>query len=344
MRTMWSAATRMVGTSLVGAILCGCSSAMMGIRPSEPPVRVTVVTAETRATAETTVCDEYIAYVEYARELQEAYHSRATLNRWWIYGAGIIGLGAVAATGGLAAASAATVGTMALLGISGGFTAGVFATLDNSTLADIYTIAAIRVDTALKDADGKLILVGPRGNRYTDKTKCNEALVSLKAAVSDARSRLERARTDSAMAAVERALHQQKVLRDLTKQIAADAQEGDPSVIPAENAQIRSAKLTTSSKITLTVFARLELVRGEMKVDVGGSKALRPWVEMRRLTSPPNMWELVVEEKPACSADPLPAPLPAPCKDYKFALVLDGGKKRIEGAADLKLTRPEPEL
>jgi hypothetical protein len=340
MRAMWRAATRVVGMSLVGAILCGCSSAMMGIRPSEPPVRVTAVTAETRATAETKVCDEYIAYVEYARNLQEAYHSRATQNRWWIYGAGIIGLGAVAAGAGLAAASAATVGTMALLGIGGGFSAGVFATLDNSTLADIYTIAAIRVDTALKDAYEKLP-VDARGNRYADYTKCNEALRSLRGAVSDARSRLERARTDSAMAAVERALHQQQVLRKLTEEAAAAAQEGDPSVIPVGKAEITAATLSADgSKITLKVYARLDLAPVGMKVevDVDGSKELRLMEKVPRLLTS-NTWEVVVNEAKCPAGVTPPVPLVSPCKDYKFALVLDA-KKRIEGTTDLKLTRP----
>ena len=330
MRAMWNAVSRVVGLTLVGAILCGCSSALVGIRPSEPVVLPTTKT--------TSVCKEYQEYVVYAHDLQEAYHSRATTNRWWIYGAGIIGLGAVAASGGLAAAAAASVGTMALLGIGGGFAGSVFATLDNSTLADIYTIAAIRVDAAMTDAEAKLPPVGKTGDRYKDPVKCNEALRGLRAAVSDARSRLERARTDSAMAAVERALHQRKVLEDLNAQLTAAAQENDPSVIPAEKAEITKAKLSTDSKkITLTVYARLESVKtfNGMKVDVGEGKALRAVQEVRRL-SEPNMWEVVVNEDPPCTAT---ATADVPCKDHKFALVFDASKKRIEGATGLKVTR-----
>lgn len=311
MRAMWSAASRVVGMSLVGAILCGCSSALMGIRPNEPPV--------VRVTAKAGVCSEYIKYVEYARNLQEAYHSRATQNRWWIYGAGIIGLGAVAASAGLAAASAATVGTMALLGIGGGFSASVFATLDNSALADIYTIAAIHVDTALTDADGKLI-PGTGGDRYADDTKCNAALGSLRGAVSDARTRLERTRTDSAMMAVERALHQQEALKKLTEQVAATAQEGDPSVIPVGKAEIRGANEpppgTGPSAVTLTVYARLGLAPvGDMKVSVGGKQ-----LDVAELhsTSDPNIWKVVYN-----SSDSAPDP-------YDGTLVLVVSKKRFE--------------
>ena len=40
MRATWSAVSRVAGLSLVGVILSGCSSALVGIRPSEPVVLV----------------------------------------------------------------------------------------------------------------------------------------------------------------------------------------------------------------------------------------------------------------------------------------------------------------
>jgi hypothetical protein len=134
------------------AIAGGCATSRMdlmpqhfGVRPDEPPPRL-----------EGQACDEYRDYVVYAQKLQEAYYSRASQNRWWIYVAAITGLGAAAATGGLAAAGAAGVGTLALLGISGGFAAGAFGTLENTELAKMYTLSANSLDKALLRADATL--------------------------------------------------------------------------------------------------------------------------------------------------------------------------------------------
>jgi hypothetical protein len=93
-----------------------------GIRPDEPRVAIP---------GDGRNCNEYMTYVTYSQQLMEAYHSRATQNRGWIYIAGITGLGIAAASGGLAAAAAVSVGTLGLLSISGGFTAATFATLNS---------------------------------------------------------------------------------------------------------------------------------------------------------------------------------------------------------------------
>jgi hypothetical protein len=101
-------------------------------------------------------CLAFNTVVEWSANLEEAYRSRATHNRWWIYVAGTLGLATVGASAGLAAAGAATLGTIALLGVSGGFTAGFFGFLDNSHLADIYTIAADEIATTRSDARKKV--------------------------------------------------------------------------------------------------------------------------------------------------------------------------------------------
>ena len=129
----------------------------------------------------------------------------------WIYVAGITGLGVVAATGGLAAAAAVSVGTLALLSISGGFTAGTFAVIDNADLAKSYTIAAKRVDTALTEADGMV----PSGSRFGNPEACGDALLKLKESVTDARAILEASRTDVAVGALDRAREAQKTMTAL---------------------------------------------------------------------------------------------------------------------------------
>lgn len=251
---------RLVGIALLGLVFCGCAS--VGWRPNEPALG-----KKLDGTSTTEACDEYLAYDKYAQELQESYHSRASQNRFWIYGAGILGLGVVAASGGLAAAGAATVGTLALLSISGGFSASVFATIDNPTLADIYTIAANKVDTALRDARAKI-----PANR-TGPT-CKEALDDLRAKVSDARTRLEEARTDSAKAALQRAAAQQEAL----KKLAAEIQQVDDPTISVQNAVITAISPTTAvtakATVTLTVTGgRLNTVlERDMRVTVGAQQ------------------------------------------------------------------------
>ena len=212
-----------VAITLLGVVLGGCAS--LGIRPAEPELARQV--RDDRGQLQSVgACEEFVAYFSYAQTLQEAYHSRASQNRFWIYGAGILGLGAVAAGGALAAAGAATVGMMALLSISGGFSAGFFATIDNPALADVYTIAATKIDAALKDAHAR---IPPTLYVTANDEVCKAALNDLRARVSDARSRLEEARTDSAKAALQRAAAQQEALRKLAAEIQ---QVSDPTIVP----------------------------------------------------------------------------------------------------------------
>jgi len=213
-------------------LLSGCATSRMdlmrshfGFRPDEPAI----VTTDSS-------CKEYTEYVKYAQQLQEAYHSRATQNRGWLYVAGILGLGAAAASGALAAASAATVGTLALLAISGGFSAGAFATIDNSELAATYTAAANSVDVALKDADAELLKDPdpklPTDSRYRDPVRCARALQVLRAGVSDTRVSLELRRTNNAAGALARAIAARNELDKVIQ--AAQPPTTDPTVHPAE--------------------------------------------------------------------------------------------------------------
>jgi len=180
---------------LLAGVLIGCSPLMQahfGMRPDEPELQLPAAAAE-----KPDRCKEYGDYSRYAQQLQEAYHSRASQNRWWIYVAAITGIGAAAASGALAAATAVGVGTLALLSISGGFAAGTFATLNNTELATLYTRSANDIDKARVAAEGQRIEAS--GN------DCNAALLTLKQEVSKARQKLERGRTNTAAGALERA-------------------------------------------------------------------------------------------------------------------------------------------
>jgi hypothetical protein len=130
-------------------VLSGCASmkANLGIRPDEPKFERTEAP-----------CSQYETYSGYAQQLQEAYHSRGTQNRGWIYVAGVVGLGVAAATGGLALAGALGATGLGLLATSGGFASGGFATINNEALAFSYTVAANTIDEAAKTARSQLAL------------------------------------------------------------------------------------------------------------------------------------------------------------------------------------------
>src|SRR5262249_40172523 len=153
--------------------------------------------------------------------------SRASQNRGWIYVAGILGLGVMAASGGLAAAASVGAGTLGLLSISGAFAAGSFAPINNEGLALSYTVAGNSVDQSLKIARDQLVFIDAPADAkpsYT-QTSCAVALKTLSDGVSDARTHLEVARTDNAAGALARAKDQLKLLND---QIAA-FQAADPT-------------------------------------------------------------------------------------------------------------------
>src|SRR5437899_2924519 len=91
---------------VLGILLAGCAPTFgsdvswgqrLGFRPDEPDISV-----PTTANA----CDKFTEYAKYAKQLKEAYRTRTTQNRTWIYVAGITGLAVAAASGALAAAAA----------------------------------------------------------------------------------------------------------------------------------------------------------------------------------------------------------------------------------------------
>lgn len=258
MRSSLTLASRVTLFALIGITLVGCATSRrddlwfqhMGMRPDEPKV-------ETSKPA----CDAYTDYATYAQKLQEAYHSRATQNRFWIYAAGILGLGAAAASGGLAAAAAGAT-TIALVAISGGFAAGTFAAIDNSELAKIYTIVANKIDTTLVEADRQL-----RG-ATTPAEGCSAALGTLKDGVSEARITLEVARTNNAAGALIRAKEEQKVLAKLIESV----EESNPTRVTM-SASITSIDPATFPDVVLTVN-NIQLDRvapAEVKVVVGSA-------------------------------------------------------------------------
>jgi len=226
------------GTALALAlmtVLTGCASFIpsrhsFGVRPDVPigdplpEVKAGCAAAhpnEAQKNSEVYVaCLAFDSVVKWSADLEEAYRARTSLNRWAIYLAGTLGLATVAVSGGLAAASAAGVGTLALLSISGGFSSGFFGFLNNGELAQMYTIAAGEIATARSNSR-KLVndALGAKSNvasMYFDQAGV------LRVAVTSARNKLEIARTSEAMAAILRAKHERE---ELLKQLEQEKKE-----------------------------------------------------------------------------------------------------------------------
>ena len=254
-------------------------SASFGMRPTEPTFK-----------PDATACEVYASSSRYAQELREAYHSRATQNRGWIYVAGILGLGVMAASGGLALATTVGAGTLGLLSISGGFAAASFATINNEDLALSYTIAANNVDQSLKQSSDRLTLDTATG-KYTPAS-CANAISTLNAGVTVARMDLETKRTSNAAMALDRAKHQRDLL---DKQISA-VQAGDPTrvtlsaVITKLETVPSTLKKDEPATVTLTVenvdLSRVKL--DDVKVQFGAKD--RTVEAIARDTNDPNTY------------------------------------------------------
>lgn len=305
----------------------------MGIRPDAP-----IPWQKADNTDATTACEEYKTYVVYSIQLQESYHSRSSQNRFWLYGAGILGLGVMAASGGLAAASAATAGTLGLLSISGAFAASSFAVIDNSVLADIYTVAAGKMNTALEESQKDL----PATNRYNDQEACRTALNGLRAQTLVAVNELEESRTNNAKAAMVRAIAEQKKLKELAEQYIAASQ--DPTVI-TRRASITAVKdasgndlptqITASTVVRLTVanFER-EKVKGPLKVRLGSVELAVAGTE-RVLTESETDWFVKFTA---------PAKKPGLGEAYDPVLLAGDTGQRVENKSGVKIKYPPAQI
>lgn len=228
---------RLLAGVVLASLLEGCGSFQgdvkfgprMGFRPDDPKFEMSA-----------TACDALKKYVIYAENLKEAYRTRATQNRTWIYVAAIGGLGVAAASGALAAATAVAAGTLALLAISGGFTSAAFATIDNSELANVYTVAANNIDTAMGNVQARISRC--RGN----ENECAGQLAYLTTVVAGARNTLETARTSSAAGALARASAQKTLLDQEITKVTADAKARD-AALKAKKTAVDAASTKASA-------------------------------------------------------------------------------------------------
>src|SRR5215470_385598 len=210
----------------LAVIVAGCGSfkgdidfgPRMGFRPDDPPARVPGASQpkEPKDTKDAVnACTALQEYIRYAQNLKESYRTRTTQNRSWIYVAAVLGLGVAAASGALAAATAVAAGTLALLAISGGFASATFMTIDNSELANVYTVAANNINKAIANVEARVA-------RCPGEVECAAQLAYLTTAIADARNTLETARTSSAAGALARATAQKTLLDQEISKASAD--------------------------------------------------------------------------------------------------------------------------
>jgi hypothetical protein len=314
---------KLIATLLVVvASLTGCASLSpsLGIRPPRPDATYGVSTVDP--------CMRLDAYVNYSRDLQEAYHSRASQNRWWIYVAGTLGLATIAVSGGLAAAAASTT-AIAIVAISGGFTSSFFAFLGNDVLAGNYTAAANSVDDAIAAA----------AVSKADADRCAVAYVALVKGVSAAATQLEEDRTMSAADALKRANTEKATLSKQTdivvKELQAAQTESSIALprLPPWITGIKPDSINPASPVpvTLTVSnVNDNITRVDLKVKLVSDGVAIQVAAPPAATGQPNVYE--VRFMP-----PKDPPSPQPPDGYSPELVVQGSGT-IRGNVKLKYT------
>ena len=179
---------------LMSTSLCSCAATsfpVLGIRPDHPqfaPSNDARAWCGLTEGAKVDECTNYRNYLEFATNLSGAYRSRATLNEWGLYAAGLIGLSGLTATAGLAAANAG-IQALRIVPLVTGFASGVTAVTENKEKSLNYTKAANIIDEAISEAN---IEVAKESPNY------GTAFANLSAKVTKAKNDLELSRADLA--------------------------------------------------------------------------------------------------------------------------------------------------
>ena len=272
---------RLIGALLLPALLTGCSSMSptryFGVRPDGPemfqnnstPIPAECDKLDAHGTA---ACLRYVSYVKWAEETDQAYRTRATMNRVSIYVAGAIALGALAAVGGLGVVGAAASETIGLLSVSTGFTSGFFGLLNNSERAGFYTHAANEIALARSEAEGE---IGPKrkAEEYTEATHI------LARAMGEWTTWLETQRSEAAVAATnsEEVKKANNELADLRREVRFAKLVQAATLVNIDPAE---GKETENLTVTLTTNGiDLEEYEDDLSLRIGGvDLAQRPKV------------------------------------------------------------------
>jgi hypothetical protein len=228
-------------------LITGCATTsfpVLGIRPDHPnPVPSEDAKGSCVGTGDATGnCTQYYNYLEYARSLSGAYRSRATLNEWGLYFAGLIGLSGLAATAGLAAVNAG-IQALRIVPLVTGFVAGASTLLENKEKAASYTKAANRIDTAIANAEQKVILKKDYTNAASDLIR----------EVNEARNDLENTRVELAVRDKQLDEIAKKIRESLPKPLRLSEEDidlptGTPFPVKVEDGDSVDRSRTTTSR------------------------------------------------------------------------------------------------
>lgn len=160
-------------------------------------------------------CELYRSYHEFAENLSASYRSRATLNEWGLYFAGLVAWSGLTASAGLAATNAG-IQALRIVPLVSGFVSGLTALGDNKDKALAYTIAANKIDEAIDS-----------GNQLAFQQKFYEAFVILSQAVTKAKNEVESKRAE--LTAKDKQLEElaEKIIAKLPKQFKLSDEDLD---------------------------------------------------------------------------------------------------------------------
>jgi hypothetical protein len=237
------------------ASMTGCATTsfpVMGIRPDYPnlsPSPEVVEWCKSLADGAKPSCLMYRNYHEYANTLSASYRSRATLNEWALYFAGLVGLSGLTATAGLAAASAG-IQALRIVPLVTGFVSGITAVAENKDKALAYTNAANSIDEAIDAAER---MVASRQD-YT------AAFEQLSQTVTKAKNELESSRVELATRdkQIEK-LVDEKIKEKLPKQLRLSDEDVEIPIGTSVNIQVEDGASVDPARTTISKPSLLDV-------------------------------------------------------------------------------------
>ena len=235
--------------------MTGCATTsfpMMGIRPDYPnlsPSPEVVEWCKSLADGAKPSCLMYRNYHEYANTLSASYRSRATLNEWALYFAGLVGLSGLTATAGLAAANAG-IQALRIVPLITGFVSGTTAIAENKDKALNYTNAANSIDEAIDAAER---MVASRQD-YT------AAFEQLSQTVTKAKNELESSRVE--LAARDKQIEklvEEKIKEKLPKQLRLSDEDIEIPIGTSVNIQVEDGASVDPARTTISKPSLLDV-------------------------------------------------------------------------------------
>ena len=234
--------------------MTGCATTsfpVMGIRPDYPKLSPSPEVVEwCKAVPEKTLsCTMYRNYHEYANQLSTSYRSRATLNEWGLYFAGLVGLSGLTATAGLAATNAG-IQALRIVPLVTGFVSGTTAVVENKDKALNYTNAANSIDEAIDTAER---VVASRQD-YT------AAFEQLSQTVTKAKNDLESSRVELATRdkQIEK-LVEEKIKEKLPKQLRLSDEDIEIPIGTSVNIQVEDGANIDPARTTISKPSLLDV-------------------------------------------------------------------------------------